>query len=90
LPLGRAVRVCLNNELGQADVAAASHRPFMIAATLAGMPCNVALMENLKLLSLFKMGIYSLAVKTWVHLYLIKTIPIRQWTVESQHMLLPL
>lgn len=47
-------------------------------------------MESSKLQSLFKKGIYSLAVKTWVHSDLIKTIPIRQWTVESQHMLLPL
>lgn len=61
-----------------------------MAAAHAGMPQDVASMENLKLLSLFKTGIYSLAVKTRVHLYLIKTIPIRQWTVESQHMLLPL
>lgn len=73
-----------------ADVAAASSRPSVMTAAHAGIPQDAASMEISKLLSLFKRGIYSLAEKTWVHSYLIKTIPIRQWTVESQHMLLPL
>lgn len=73
-----------------ADVAAASYGLSVMPAAHVGIPRDAASMESSKLLSLFKKGIYSLAVKTWVHSYLIKTIPIRQWTVESQHMLLPL
>lgn len=72
------------------DVAAASCGPSVMTAAHAGIPWDAASMESSKLLSLFKKGAYSLAVKTWVHSYLIKTIPIRQWAVESQHMLLPL
>lgn len=72
------------------DIAAASYRPLVMAAARVGILQDAALMESSKLLSLFKKGIYSLAAKTWLHSYLIKTIPIRQWTVESQHMLLPL
>lgn len=72
------------------DIAAASYRPLVMAAARVGILQDAAVMESSKLLSLFKKGIYSIAAKTWLHSYLIKTIPIRQWTVESQHMLLPL